>query len=965
MELAIDRKGQVYSASEDVFEPRGQEELQVVKAFTRVLPAAGLDLRQDQRRMAVAVERVLARGDLLLADAGVGIGKSFAYLAPILLNGQGFYVVSTSTLVLQDQLAGDVARLADLLGVPRPRTIVSKGQEHYACRYRLEHKVQSSGASIPQEIRKPLEGLLRRLEQIHLRVDQVNGADWTTQTLDALDVPPDLRPHARVQRLGGHQADRSLCDNCEYERTCGFRSMEFARQNPEWNDILVVNHGLLLHDLDQRLHGRRPLWPTPEGIVIDEAHDLEPKVRTTLTRRLNPIRVDALVEPLRRYAPLAADVLGQLVKEAKALAKVIQHARKEYIEPNADRIPVTQEVRHIATRISDTARRALTRVWTTTDRFATRQETVERAERGLDEWAYVGEQVGLNSQKAVTAIEGQTLTAAPVSVDGWLQSRLFRFRAEVGDGFVPVVLCSGSLLAGGTFAELQETLGVPKERMHQLRAPSPFDYSRRMMILASNKFPYVPKAGDKGEENYINGFLVPMLKELVKASRGRALILSTSRRRARWVFQGMKDEIPYATLWQEDRGAVERFWHDIHSVLIGTGKLFAGVDVPGESLSLVVLDRIPFPVPDDPLYEAKRRLDESKGKTELETQWSWARTALAQAAGRLIRTLDDWGVFAIIDPRAAPGGKYHNLVREVLPPGTWVDSPDTIRQFFQQGPGSVQPRDPDPEIATAIRYGQAPRFCVGVGADTVRMLRSEDPYVRVCMVSPGATAPSKKSSDAAVLCAGSPHLQQQIEACRTTGLDIAVASLRGGPLLELLEAKVRPSCSGKAYPTLFQPFPRLRAHFSQGTEDELDLAEFIIWRYPGHPAVIVLPDEDSAITVREYLQESECDLQDVELYSLATAAASPRRMQQARIVALLLESLNENERKLEDLAMVLSVLSFDGRPRGLLVRADKDILMAMREALGDPSLGCRSQHELLPTPANSKKWTPSGRITKG
>lgn len=127
----------MYAANEEAFEPQGRHELVVAEVFTRRLPTAGLDLRPNQGRMGVAVERALARGGVLLADAGVGIGKSYAYLVPILLCGAGVYVVSTSTLVLQDQLACDVARLAGLLGVPAPPVIVSKGQERHACRYRL------------------------------------------------------------------------------------------------------------------------------------------------------------------------------------------------------------------------------------------------------------------------------------------------------------------------------------------------------------------------------------------------------------------------------------------------------------------------------------------------------------------------------------------------------------------------------------------------------------------------------------------------------------------------------------------------------------------------------------------------------------------------------------------------------------------------------------------------------------
>lgn len=762
-------------------------------------------------------------------------------------------------------------------------------------------------------------------------------------------MSPELRPYVRVLRQGAPPGDRSACEACPYASTCGFRAMEFARRNPGWYALLVVNHGLLLHDLDQRLHSRRPLWPTPAGVVIDEAHDLEHKVRAALTRRLNPARVDAVVEPLRRYAPPAADVLAQLAMEAKALAEAIRRAREEYTEPDADRIPVTQEVREVATRFAEAAQRALTRVWAAVDRFATMPEAVERAERELEDWVYVAEEVAGSPRDAVTAIEGQALTAAPVAVDPWLRRTLFGLRVEHGSGQVPVVLCSGTLLAGGTFAEVEETLGAPRDRTLHLRAPSPFDYPRRMLIFASAEFPRVPNAGDQREENYLDKFLLPLVKQLLEASRGRALILSTSRRRARAVYDRLQGDIPYATLWQDERGAVERFRRDVHSVLVGTGKLFAGIDVPGESLSLVVLDRIPFPVPDDPLYEAKRRLDEARGRAEQETQWAWARTMLAQAAGRLIRALDDWGVFAILDPRAAPGGKYHDLVRGVLPPGTWVDSPETVRRFFQHGPGSVKPRDPDPEIAAAIRHGRSPRFCVGVGADVVRMLRAEDPYVRVCMVNPDATAPAKRSPAAAVVCAGSPHLHPQIEACQTTGLDIAVASLRGGLLLELLEAKIGRSCPGRGYPT-FHRFPRLRAHFSQGEEDEFDLAEFILWQYPDCPAVVVLPDEDSAATVGQYLKGSGLGMQGVEVLSLATAATSPSTVQRARIVAVLLGGLEGEQRQLLDLAGVLSVLSFDGRPRGILVRAKDRVLEAMREALADPHLGSTSPYDLLPTP---------------
>lgn len=641
--------------------------------------------------MALDIARVLDmtipnRAVAVLADAGVGVGKSFAYLIPILLQSRGVYVISTSTLVLQNQLLRDIDRLARWMShTGRSLTVsVMKGEMQYVCRQRLRglmklNETDSEGQAYGHQLgqRQTLRNIDKALA--HILAHPATWSPWDAQTVQALSIPADLIPRVRVQRHGVPSS--SSCAHCESKDSCGFQAMRRAghRQTPGILNVLIVNHGLLLEDLGRRAAQGKGLWETPKAIVIDEAHDLDNKARDYFSTRLDFREVDSVLQTLRSVLQhVPSGMIRAVSREARATAAQVARAWAS-VGGIGDRAP-------FPTRSQDPAfYRALANLQTTLARFLDqvhvqmamggRRDThaILHAVETVEGWAATLQAVSRHDVMTALSLEQQAITAIPADLSQGLQ-RLWNTER------VPLVLTSATLLAGRTFKETARDWGLHHHSLINVTAPSPFPYSTSLLIYVQPQGRTPPKVDDPAELAYYRTFLFPTLAQLLHTSQGRALILSTSRRRARDIWTALRGDFDFSfpILWQDEADVLNRFAADTASVLVGTGKLFTGLDVPGDSLSLVVIDRIPNPVPTDPLWQAKRALAQQAGLTAAEARWAWARSLLIQGAGRLIRSMDDRGVLALLDPRAANDP----VVKQALPAGRWTTEVGDIDDFF-------------------------------------------------------------------------------------------------------------------------------------------------------------------------------------------------------------------------------------------------------------------------------------------
>ncbi len=622
----------------------------VTGALARVtaqLPSG--EARAGQQEMAEAVRLGIAERKHVAVQAGTGTGKTLAYLVPAILSGRRT-VVATATKALQDQLAGkDLPFLEEHLGHPFDWALL-KGRSNYLCMQRLDELV-TAGKDAGQ---LALDGVAERApaeELLHL-------TQWaaTTVTGDRADL--DVEPSERAwSALSVSARECPGAARCPSGAVC---FAEAARNRALEADVVVVN--LHLYGLDLAMDG--VLLPDHELAVIDEAHQLEDIVSATSGIELTGGRFTDLSRRTRGVIAddhLAAGVedAGRLLTEALrphrdkrlrgglpddlAGAAIVARGRVEQVLSAARNVP--------ADAPEDTRTKALRLVQSS----GARLEDLGAVERITED--------------EVVWVEGSdanpVLRVAPLDVSGLLKERLWDKRTAV--------LTSATLPA-----QLPVRLGVPTAQISELDVGSPFDYEEHALLYCAAHLP------DPRNPAYVEALTVE-LGDLLEAAGGRTLALFTSFRVLDEVAAALQlrfdDELPILTQRDLPKARlIERFSAEEATSLFATMGFWQGVDVPGRSLSLVAIDRIPFPRPDEPLLEARRERAGSAafGLIDLPR----AATLLAQGAGRLIRTSTDRGVVAVLDPRLAKAGYRWDLVT-ALPPMRRTKDPEEARQTLR------------------------------------------------------------------------------------------------------------------------------------------------------------------------------------------------------------------------------------------------------------------------------------------
>ena len=588
----------------------------------------GGEQRDGQLEMAEAVARSIVEQRHLIVQAGTGTGKSFAYLVPVILSGRRT-VIATATKTLQDQLAGkDLPFLADALDHPFTFAVL-KGRSNYICLQRVrelddesEQQALELGAkSVAEEI-----AALARWSSVTDTGDRAElQIEPSSRAWSAVSVGPRECPGAAKCPRG---------DECFTER---------ARRRAAESDVIVVN----THLYGMHLATDGAVLPEHEVVVIDEAHQLEDTVSSTSGVEITSGRFTALA---RTVNTIIADT--ELVADLDELARLWRDALSDEIGQR-----IRSELAGEPLRVLDLARARMERAMTALraipddapiDTLAKKQRAMQATTSLIDD----GDAVRRVGTGQVAWIEGSSefpvLRLAPIDVGAMLDETMWS-RATV-------VLTSATLSP-----TIDEQTGAPDDGFVRLDVESPFDYEQSSILYCAAD---LPPPSDTAFESLMH----EELAALIEAAGGRTLALFTSHRALALAVDALRARLDLEILAQDDlpkARLIERFTDDPRTCLFATMGFWQGVDVPGATLSLVTIDKLPFPRPDDPLLQARRELARADGFRLVDLPR--ATTLLAQGAGRLIRTTSDRGVVAVFDSRMATKN-YRWAFVNALPP---------------------------------------------------------------------------------------------------------------------------------------------------------------------------------------------------------------------------------------------------------------------------------------------------------
>lgn len=680
--------------------PKDRPELPPVEELlTAAVTAVGGVERPGQVKMAQAVRDAVESEEHLAVQAGTGTGKSLAYLVPAIRHAaesKKAVVVSTATIALQRQLVDrDLPRLADALEglLPhRPEFAILKGRRNYLCRHK-------TAAGMPEDEDDQLFDP-REVSATGRMVQRIQ--DWAdeTETGDRDEIVPGVSDQA--WRQFSVTARECLgAQRCPSGADC---FAELARERAGEADVVVTNHALLAIDAMEDF----AVLPEHDVVVVDEAHELADRVTSVVTGELSEATVSLAVRRAGRLVEQGvADRLQEAGEDLRALLAAAPPGR-------VDTLP--QSLGLTLSLVRDAAFACITALGPRNKdkddpenaglrkaAFTVLDDVHDTAQRMLDAFgpAVGGTGTGgdargagapdsggpadggdaeaeeIHRAEVVWLEEGRgrvppTLRVAPLSVGGMLRDKLFGDRT--------VVLTSATLALGGTFDSLARQWGLRPGEWTGLDVGSPFDHPRRGILYVAT---HLPQPGRDGlPEAYVDE-----IAELIEAAGGRTLGLFSSMRAAKAATEALRERLEVPLLCQGDDATgqlVKQFAGDPATCLFGTLSLWQGVDVPGPSLTLVIIDRIPFPRPDDPLASARQRHVAAKGGNGfMAVAATHAALLLAQGAGRLLRSMDDRGVVAVLDPRLATA-RYSGFLLNSLPPYWRTTDPAKVREALRR-----------------------------------------------------------------------------------------------------------------------------------------------------------------------------------------------------------------------------------------------------------------------------------------
>jgi ATP-dependent DNA helicase DinG len=628
--------------------------------------------RPGQSRMTQAVWDAMNTGEHLAVQAGTGTGKSLAYLVPALrmaADRQGPVIVSTATIALQRQLVErDLPRLADTLRVPLGRTpefAIFKGRGNYLCLNKIRSAPEEDGQSALFEA-ADASAMGEHIKRLHAWANTTNSGDRDEVVPGVPDQAWRQVSVTARECLGAHR--------CPFGVQC---FSERAKKKAADADIVVTNHALLA--IDALGEG---VLPEHRVVIVDEAHELVDRVTSVASGEISPTLID--IAARRSQKLTSEDEHDRLSEAGQALGPLLTTL------PAGRMDSLDMALGTSLTALGDSARacvgqiRGRAREWEDDPAL---QGAAQTAVVLLEELAGTAERIVSTfemplaerdevvwlerSEDTYGAASASMLCVAPLEVGEILAESLFSERI--------VVLTSATLTLGGSFEPLARQWGLDADSMgaewNGIDVGSPFTHGKSGILYVAK---HLPPPGREGlSDEYLQE-----LWELIQAAGGRTLGLFSSMRAARQATKALRDSLKFPLLCQGDDATgllVKQFAEDEPTCLFGTLSLWQGVDVPGPALRLVVIDRIPFPRPDDPLASARTRAAEARGGNGfMEVSAAHAALLLAQGAGRLLRSVDDRGVVAVLDPRLVTK-RYGDFLRESLPPFWQTTDPEVVR----------------------------------------------------------------------------------------------------------------------------------------------------------------------------------------------------------------------------------------------------------------------------------------------
>jgi ATP-dependent DNA helicase DinG len=598
--------------------------------------------RDGQSAMAHAVDAALQDGSHVLIQAGTGTGKSLGYLVPAVAHAvrtRSRVIVSTATLALQRQVVVKdlplVAQaLADAVG-ERPRVALLKGRSNYLCKHKI-----AGGYPEPEEDTLPLSA--GPTSELGKQVARLTEWAHTTDTGDRDDLTPGVPGRAWAQvSVSGREC---LGQKCPVAGDC---FSEAAKDKARKAHVVVTNHAMLgIEATGSDVLGEH------QALIIDEAHELVSRITSAATHELTVARADAAARAARRCG-VTTEAMD---KAARGLDRALGQCM-----PGRLRMGLPDDLATAVALLRDGARHAMSEV---TKVAKDASSTVQVAVAMLTEIFEICEELlGEHGRYVVWLAppDGEygsevatRIVAAPLDVAGLIRDQLLGDKA--------VVMTSATLALGGKFEAMARHLGV--DDPVTLDAGSPFDYPTAGVLYVAA---HLPKPGVGG----ISDEALDELAELIKAAGGRTLGLFSSHKAALQAAQAMRERLDVPILYQLDDQVstlVSQFKDDEKACLFGSTTLWQGIDVPGPTASLVVIDRIPFPRPDDPITQARTEATaQAGGNGFMAVSATHAALMLAQGAGRLIRSDTDRGVVAILDSRLATA-RYGGFLARSMPP---------------------------------------------------------------------------------------------------------------------------------------------------------------------------------------------------------------------------------------------------------------------------------------------------------
>ena len=637
--------------------------------------------RDAQQRLSAAIAEAFENREVLLAEAGTGTGKTFAYLVPALLSGLKT-IISTGTRALQDQLYHrDLPRVRNALGVGLKSALL-KGRANYLCRYRLE---QAKG-----EPRFTTREQISQFQRIVAWGGRTQFGDMAE--LEALPDDSPLLPMVTSTN------DNCLGTDCPFWSDC---FVVQARQRAQSADIVVVNHHLLLADLALKQEGFGEILPGAQAFVIDEAHQLPELAANFFGESFGMRPIQELARDCLAECKEIPGALATLQEPVRALEQALRELRAGMeglpARGTRSRALAKPEVRAGFDALSESLAKLITFVVAMADASlgldacaARAKDAAARLEGWLDDVSTSGE---------TQVVDFESDAPLPTSDVLWyeLTQRGFRCQRTPLDVSGPLrehrekshaawVFTSATLAVGGDFDHIATRLGLHDP--HTLLQPSPFDWQKQALC-------YLPQNLPEPNERGFGTAMIAALMPVLHASNGRAFLLFASHRALREAAETLRDapwplfvqgEAPRATLLQ-------KFRESGNGVLLGAASFREGVDVVGDALSVVVIDKLPFAAPDDPVFEARlEAIRRDGGNPFRDEQLPQAVIALKQGVGRLIRSETDRGVLVLCDSRLN-GKPYGRLFLDSLPPFTRTRKVQDVEIFF----GATPSAEPDTE----------------------------------------------------------------------------------------------------------------------------------------------------------------------------------------------------------------------------------------------------------------------------